>query len=228
MELARARNLTMPWTQAGAAAVVVAQQFNPSVVSQIWLRDNHILAVDEFLDGSIYTDFVVQVRSRPFHMLVLQDQLQFVPAAEVPVVEQQQVIVEKLGAIIDLLPHTPYRALGLNFSWHLTPAADDIGAFSRRLFSRDDQPLYQQFREENAHFGAYLSKEVAGFRLRLDIKPIVVATERGPENRLQFGFNFHRDIGEGGARLIVEGLDHWDEVRQETERIIDSVEARNP
>jgi hypothetical protein len=214
----------MPWTQAGAAAVVVAQQFNPSVVTQIWLRDNGILAVEDFLDGSIFSDFVVQVRSRLFHMLVLQDQLQFVPA--VPDAEQQQLVVRKLGAIIELLPHTPYRALGLNFSWHLTPAGGDIGAFSRSLFTRDDQPLYQNFREGNAHFGAYLSKDVAGFRLRLDIKPIVVATEAGQENRLQFGFNFHRDIGEGGARQVVGGLHHWDEVRQETERIIDSVEAR--
>lgn len=214
----------MPWTQAGAAAVVVAQQFNPSVVTQLWLRDNNILATNDFLDGSIFTDFVVQVRSRSFHMLVLQDQLQFVPA--VPATEQQQLVVNKLGAIINLLPHTPYRALGLNFSWHLTPAGGDIGVATRVLFCRDEYPLYQHFGEANAHFGAYLSKNVAGFRLRLDIKPVVVAVEGGQENRIQFGFNFHRDIADGGAIQIIEGLHRWDEVRQETERIIDSVEAR--
>jgi hypothetical protein len=218
----------MPWTPAGAAAVVVAQQFNPSIFKQSWLVNNRILTSEDFLDGSFHSDFVVQVRSRQFHMLVLQDQLQFVPAIEVPVIEQQALLVEKLGAIVQLLPHTPYRALGLNFSWHLTPAGGDIGVYSRRLFSRDDQPLYQHFREVNAHFGAYLSKDFACFRLRLDIKPIVVAVEGGQENRLQFGFNFHRDIGDGGAPQIIDGLHYWDEVRQETERIIDSVEARRP
>ncbi len=120
----------MPWTQAGAAAVVVAQQFNPSVVTQLWLRDNRVLAAEDFQDGSIFSDYVVQVRSRLFHMLVLQDQLQFVPA--VPAEQQQQLVTERLGAIIQLLPHTPYRALGLNFSWHLTPVGGDIGAATLR------------------------------------------------------------------------------------------------
>jgi hypothetical protein len=216
----------MPWTQAGAAAVVVAQQFNPSVVTQLWLRDNQILAAEDFQDGSIFSDYVVQVRSRLFHMLVLQEQLQFVPA--VPVEQQQQLVTERLGAIVQLLPHTPYRALGLNFSWHLTPPGGDVGGFTRQLFSRDDQPLYQHFSEDNAHFGAYLSKDVAGFRLRLDIKPILVPVDGGQENRIQFGFNFHRDDVEGGALQVIEGLRHWDEVRQETEHIIDSVEARRP
>ena len=216
----------MPWTQAGAAAVVAAQQFNPSVVTQLWLRDNRIIAADDFQDGSIFTDFVVQVRSRLFHMLVLPYQLQFVPA--VPVAEQEQIVVDKLGAIINLLPHTPYRALGLNFSWHLTPPGGDIGGVTRQLFSRDDQALFRHFRDDNAHFGAYMSKDVAGFRLRLDIKPIVVAVDSGQAHRLQFGFNFHRDIREGGAPQIIMGLHDWDEVRQETERIIDSVEARHP
>ena len=145
----------MSWTQAGAAAVVVAQQFNPSVVTQIWLLNNHILAGDDFLDGSIYTDFVVQVRSRPFHMLVLQDQLQFVPAVEVPVAEQEELIVAKLGAIIQLLPHTPYRALGLNFSWHLTPARDDIGAFSRRLFGLAPAGVYRATPVAGRAVGSY-------------------------------------------------------------------------
>ena len=56
----------------------------------------------------------------------------------------------------------------------------------------------------------------------------MVAVEGGQEHRIQFGFNFHRDIGDGGAQQIVEGLNRWDEVRQETERIIDTVEARRP
>src|SRR5947209_950713 len=46
MELARAGDQTMPWTQAGSAAVVVAQQFNPSIITQLWLVGNRLLAAD--------------------------------------------------------------------------------------------------------------------------------------------------------------------------------------
>jgi hypothetical protein len=215
----------MPWTQAGSAVVVLAEQFNPSVVTHLWLKNNRILADEDFQEGSIYSDFLVQVRSRLFHMLVLPDQLQFMPV--VAVAEQQQLITEKLGAIIQLLPQTPYRALDLTFRWHLTTPGDDIGAVTRRLFCCGHQRLYQHFREQEARFGAYLSKNVAGFCLRLDIKPMSVAVEGTQEQRIQFTFHFHRDIGDGGAPQVGEGLKHWDEVRQEAECIIDSVEPIN-
>jgi hypothetical protein len=226
MELARVRNQTMPWTLAGSAAVVVAQQFNPSIVTQLWLVNNRVLAADDFQDGSLYSDYVVQVRSRLFNMLVVPEQLQFVPVG--PPEGHQHLIVEKLGTIVRTLPHTPYRALGLNFSWLLTPASGDVGATTRGLFFHADRPLYQHFREDNAQYGGYLSKDFAGFRLRLDIKSILFPGEGGQENRIQFVFNFHRDAGDGGAGLIEECLRQWDEVRYEAERIIDSVEERRP
>jgi hypothetical protein len=215
----------MPWTQAGAAAVVVAQQFNPSVVSQIWLVNNGLLTADDFQEGSLYSDFVVQVRSRLFHMLVVPEQLQFVPVGSPE--GHQALVVDKLGTIVRTLPHTPYRALGLNFSWHLTPAGGDVRAMTRRLFFRGDLPLYRHFQDDNANYGAYLSKAFAGFRLRLDIRPILVPADEGEENRLQFAFNFQRDVADGAGQ-IEECLHHWDEARHEAERIIDSVEERRP
>jgi hypothetical protein len=216
----------MPWIPAGSAVVVVAHQFNPPIVTQHWLLSNAILAVEDFQQGSLFSDYVVQVRSRLFHLLLVPEQLQFVPV--VPAEEQQALIVERLGKIVTTLPHTPYRALGLNFSWHLTLQDGDIARATRDLFCNVDRPLYQHFNESNAHYGAYLSKDFAGFRLRLDIKPITREGEEDQESRIRFGFNFHLNIGEGGAKEIVEGLNHWNEVREETERIIDSVEARGP
>jgi hypothetical protein len=159
-------------------------------------------------------------------MLVVPEQLQFVPVG--PPERHQALVAEKLGTIVRTLPHTPYRALGLNFSWHLVPETGDVRALTRGLFFRDDRPLYQHFRDGNANYGAYLSKDFAGFRLRLDIRPILVPTERGQENRLQFAFNFQRDVADGGAGQIEECLRHWDEVRREAESIIDSVGERHP
>src|SRR5215471_4775408 len=78
-KLASTGTFSMPWTQAGSAVVIVAQQFNPSIINQLWLVRNEVLADADFQDGSLYSDLVVQVRSRLFHMLVIQEQLQFVP-----------------------------------------------------------------------------------------------------------------------------------------------------
>lgn len=218
----------MPWKGAGAAAVVVAQQFNPSVFSQVWLVRHGLLGEDDFLPGCMFTDVLVQVRSRRFHLLVVPEQLQFVPNA--PSGEQQGVISEKLGTIVRTLPHTPFKALGLNFNWHLTPQDGDVARFTRDLFFREDRALFRSFGAADSQFGGYLSKNVLGFRLKLDVKPIIVNLREGnetrSENRVQFAFNFHADLGENAAQEIEQHLLRWNEVRTESESILDSVEPR--
>jgi len=215
----------MPWTHAGSVAVIVAQQFNSAILSQLWLVRNEILRDEEFQEGSIFSDVVVQVRSTPFQMLVLPDQLQMVPTVSRD--QEQEILLQRLGRLVRELPHTPYRALGLNFAWHLTPADGNIARLSRDMFFVPNRPLHQSFGEENAHFGGYLSKDILGFRLKLDVKPLIVSLEGGRvENRLHFGFNYHFDLQEDAARQIEERLQHWNEVRQESERIVDSIERR--
>ena len=118
---------------AGAAVVIGAQQFNPSVVSQLWLVRHGLLADGDFLPGCFFTDVFVQVRSPRFHLLVVPEQLQFVPT--VPPAEEQALIVEKIGTIVKFLPHTPFKALGLNFAWHLVPRDANFVAFTRTLFA---------------------------------------------------------------------------------------------
>ncbi|HZZ77533.1 MAG TPA: hypothetical protein VFE62_03385 [Gemmataceae bacterium] len=214
----------MPWTQIGAATVVVAQQFNPSVFNQLWLVRHGLLVEGDFLPGCLFTDVLVQVRSRQFHLLVVPEQLQFVP--NVSLQDQQQVISDKVGTIATTLPHTPFKALGLNFDWHLTPHDGDVPRFTRQLFFREDRPLFQRFSGEDARYGGYLSKDVLGFRLKLDVKPIIAQIGDQTEHRVQFAFNYHADLGDNPSQQIAQHLARWNEVRAETEAIIDSVEPR--
>src|SRR5579875_3202168 len=211
----------MPWTSAGSTVVVVAQQFNPSVISQLWLVQHGLLGEDEFQPGCIFTDMFVQVRSRQFHMLVVPEQLQFVP--NVPAGEEQDLLVDKVGTIIQTLPHTPFRALGLIFNWFLVPPDGDVAKLTRQLFFREEPALYRHFATEDAHFGAYLSKDSLGFRLKLDAKPILVPGENGPQARVLFAFNFHADLKEDSAQQIQTCLLQWDNARREAEILIDSV-----
>lgn len=211
----------MPWQPAGSVAVVVAQQFNPSVMNQVWLVKRGVLEEDDLLEGSVFSDMLVQVRSRFFHMLVLPEQMQFVPA--VVAEQQQELLIDKVGTIVQAVPHTPYRGLGLNFNWHLKPGDGDLGRLTRELFATPDRPLYSRFGGDNARFGAYLSKDFCDFRLKLDVKPINVPVNDTIDRRLQFAFNFHAEITEGPDQ-IVERLGHWNEVRQEAKEILEAVE----
>ena len=189
--------------------VIVAHQFNPSVVNQLWLVDNGIVARDEFLEGCVFSDMVVNVNAKDFSLFVSPEQLQFVP--KLPHGAEVNVVQEILGKFVKAVPHTPFSGLGLNFVW--IASEDDIVALTRRLFFRSGEPLYQAFDSADARFGAYMSRDFRGGRMKLDIKPVTLKLlETGQSvDRLQFAFNFHFDIlpGSAGAELICEHLTNW-------------------
>lgn len=215
----------MPWTPAGSTAVVIAQRFNPTAAGEYQLITRGVLKKEEIGEGSIFTDVLIQVRSEQFHMLLLPEQLQFIPA--VPLEEEQQLIIDKLGSLVKSLPVTAYKGLGLNFAWLYESPDGDINRVSRAMFYVEDRLVFSAFGDDNARYGAYLSKDFDGFRMKLDIKPVSVPVDGGSlEHRLQFAFNFHRDLGAGGALEICERLGKWNKVRAEAERIIDAIERR--
>lgn len=211
----------MPLELVASNTVIVAHQFNPSVMSQLWLVRNGLLGEDDFLPGCLFTDVIAQVRAREFQLVVVPPQCQFVPTVEAE--REQDLVVAKVGVIVRSLPHTPYRGIGLNFIWHLAPEDGDVPGTSRALFFRDGGPLHQEFTDENSRFGAYMSKDALGARLKLDAKPIIVDQHQDSERELiQFSFNYHRDIAgdEDAVECIEQILHRWNEARDESSRIV--------
>jgi hypothetical protein len=194
----------------GSSVVVVAQNFNPSVTSQLWLVRNGVVPEGEFLPGCIFTDVLVQVRTRRFSLLFTPEQFQFVSTPSEA--DTHALMRETIGRVIETLSHTPYRALGLNFTWHLLPEGSDVGGLSRRLFFVPERPLFRDFDVPDASFGSYLSRDLLGFRLKLDVKPVTVTPPgSGPEQRLQLLYNFHADLPEGeqAVERLQEHLRRW-------------------
>jgi hypothetical protein len=204
----------------GANTVVVANQFNPSIVTQLWLVRNGLLKEDDFKPGCIFTDMVVHVKARDFTLMVVDAQCQFAPCKDR--LDDQELVVDKVGSLVRLLPETPYRAVGLNFLWHLVPEDGDVPAISRGLFFTSDGPLHREFDDPTARFGAYMSKDAFGARLKLDVKPIIVEQDTVRKERIQFAFNLHLDIAEADDPVArIQGmLGCWSAVREETSRIV--------
>ena len=212
---------SMPLELVASNSVIVAHQFNPSIVKDLWLVRHSVLEEGDFRPGCVYTDVVARVFTANFQLLVVPQQCQFTPLVDAEL--QQHLLVEKLGAIVQALPHTPYRAIGLNFTWHLVPSDDDIPAISRGLFYLEDGPLHREFSGVDARFGAYMSKDAFGGRLTLDAKPIVVNEhEDNEQERVQFAFNLHRDVGNehDPVGAINQVLHRWDDMRKESSRIV--------
>jgi len=208
---------------ATSAVVVVANFFNPSVVNHLWLVRNGLLGEDELQpnSGSMFTDALVQVLTARFALLVTPEQLQFMPAPTEP--EPERLIVEKVGRLVEILPHTPFRALGLNFTWQVKPETGDLRRLTRQLFYKEETPLYREFSSDDANFGAYLSRDFGGFRLKLDIRPITVPRQESVEYALQMLFNYHADLDPNAAptERIHLLLRRWREVSEEARRLVD-------
>ncbi len=215
----------MAITCVGSNVVIAAKQFNPSVLSQIWLVKHQIIAENEFEPHSVFTDVIVQVRTKRFQLVAIPEQFQFAPAADEN--NAASLIEDKVGKIVSELSHTPYRGIGMNFLWHLAPNEEAMAALTRRIFFHENTNPFKSFDTADAHFGAYMSKNIFGGRLRLDIRPVP-----SPDNKqqyLQFSFNFNRDINEGedSVAIIKEAISHWNDAQDEAKSIIQSIETTN-
>ena len=200
-------------------AVIVANSFNPSVFSPLWLVKQKLAEEDEILPGAIQSEVVTNVRTKRYALLVMPQQLQFVPAAPDLAADLAAGVV---GRIIETLPHVPYTAAGINFVWFADPAEEGVATASRRLFFREG-PVFRHFGEPDAHFGTYMSKAVLGGRLKLDIKPVTLkkgVSDAAP-HRLQFIFNFHRDATDVGS--LVEHIGRWRDFEHLARQIMDDL-----
>jgi hypothetical protein len=204
-----------------ANVVVVAQQFNPSILSEIWLAKHGIVPEGAKTGEWLLTNQVVKIGTTDFIIMAIPERLQFTPVNATG--DVQGLIEEKMGGIVDLLPHTPYSAVGLNFEWIVTTT--DLAQFASRLrqeFTNENAPLYDAFREEDARFGAYLSKNVLRFRMGVNILPISGKTDDSPIEGLQYRFNFTRELVQGDPVEQIHGaIRRWTEARDLSEEIFE-------
>lgn len=210
---------------AASSVVVLAQHFNPSVVGQYWLVKNNIVSPDEIQVGAVFTDMFVQVPTRDFNLLITPENCQIAVSTHVAAEKQQGLVIDHLGKIVELLPHTPYTAVGVNFVWHFFPD-DGIEVACRRFFFSKGVALHQLFDASDARFGGYLSKNWKSFRLRLDARPIIMSLPDGQQRELiQLAFNYHRGVLglPQPWQDVLDTLKEWDAARENSLSIVDSI-----
>jgi len=208
----------MSWLENPPAVVILARQFNLSILTRKWLSKNGLMPDDEdAVEGFLFSEQLVQVTTPEFALVVLPEQLQFIIREKAN--DPEKMVREILGQLITKLPHTPYKAIGVNFNWHFVPEEGGTESVTRTMFFSAEKPIFQRFDDPTARFGTYMSRDFNTFRLKMNIHPIRVETEPGVgEDRIFFGFNFHQDVPTGEERvaeLLVDGLGKWADLRQE-------------
>jgi hypothetical protein len=169
-------------------SVVIAQNVNATIFSQLWLVEKGLVGRDEFGDGCVFSPGFCQVQTASYSLLVLPDRMQMTIYQNAS--DPQATVRNLLGKIVEFLPETPYRAVGLNFNWHLTYPDGSPEHSTRRWFFHENA-ISTAFGSADCRFGAYYSKDVFdGVRLRLNASPIV----HEGQQLLGLAFNFNRDL----------------------------------
>ena len=207
-----------------AAVVLVAQEFNPSILSEHWLAKNGIITDDPEQRQIVLVPGLAQIVTRTFVIEARADRFQ-VTIRDPLGGDAQGVVSSTAGQIAQLLPETPYSAVGLNFHWQTTTRdTAAMAAGQRSLFAKDDSVVHGFFASDDARFGAYASTDSLGFRLKLNIVPTREDTDDGPAEGLNYQFNFHRNLPDPDTAVadVGEALAKWSEARDHSGHIFET------
>jgi hypothetical protein len=205
--------------------VVIASTFNVNILSTVWLFENQIFTNKE-LKGATSSPLIVEAQSNDFRLLLIPERLQF--SINPKYKKAKKLILSKIGKLIELLPHTPFTAAGLNFTYYVTPSDKDIYKLSRSLFCNEKSKLFNDLEEENVRFGGYFSKDLLGTRFKVDVKPIIVTMNNIKKEMLQFSFNFNMNLNQDDDYTkIIDLFNKLDEAKTICKKLINKVNQKD-
>jgi len=202
-------------------AVLIANQVNLSIFTQLWLVENNVIHKDEFTQEAFFTPMAVNIKTPKFAFLVIPDRIQV--SIDGGPEGSLDILKRTLGKVSELLPHTPYQALGFNYVYTVQlPPQGSLEKSSQTLFMKLEGLFKDEFSSSDARFGIYLSKTVSGARLRLEIKP---ATEnKSGAEVLIAAFNFQRDLKSPGD--ISAMIDSWETHLHSSDKLANALNSR--
>jgi hypothetical protein len=203
--------------------VVVARQFNPTILNQHWLIANAIVREGELdLGESVFSPPFVQFCSAEFEFQAIPDRIQL--SIKGAASDKHELVKRLMVGVVSRLPETPYSAIGINFLWRYGPLSAP-SAIQKRLFFNPTTPLADVFNTPDARYGAYYSMEAIGFRMKLTAVPMRTGNPDEPATAefLDLNFNFHKDVSSHVEILSL--LEKWSEAKSKSEEIAVKIET---
>jgi len=200
--------------------VITAKDFNVSIFKPFWLMKNSIFREEELQGNIIITPPAVQIPTENFQFMILPDRIQMSMPRQYTDAEAD--IGRILGGIVKTLPHTPYKGLGINFNYFVSPEAEEtFSSWNRNLLASTLSNKIQSPKDKNARFGSYVSFDVIGTRLKIDIKPVkasknivkIYKSWHAGQDLLRVNLNFHSDVinADSPSDFILDKLGKWTE-----------------
>jgi len=193
-----------PFTLSGTNIVILARNYNPSIVSKEWLYEKNI--VRETVTNFVHTPPLSVVETERISFVLDENRLQISLKS---ITTESIESLPKIAAIfVSCLPETPFVAVGFNYTYNIPKETSRL----KTLFAIDNTKLKELF-SENCEVGLIVSFPFKAFIGRMTAPPI-----RGKITRITMDFNFHSDSH--GADEVKKRLKLYPETIEKTEEIL--------
>lgn len=196
--------MSNPFTLRGTNIVILARNYNPSIVSKEWLYEKNI--VKETVTNFVHTPPLSVVETERISFVLDENRLQI--SLKSITTESIESLPKIAAGFVSCLPETPFVTIGFNYSYNIPKETSRL----KSLFAIDDTKLKELF-SENCEVGLIVSFPFKAFIVRMTAPPI-----RGKITRITMDFNFHSDSR--GAVEVKKRLKLHPETIEKTEEIL--------
>lgn len=189
-----------------ADIVILASAHNPSIIAPDWLKANSLIAEEpkDFMHTPAFSAF----ESESFVLIVDPQRLQVI--AKKYDAETLKSLYGIAKNYIKLLPHIPYKALGINFVWTVHPDEGSCPSSIRVTLNRGN--LESIFEGHDLNYGGIVYAKKAPYTLKLIVEP-------KPEHGFIYNFNYHHELTDLSTNGIVALIEDFT-IRYEHSSII--------
>ena len=167
-----------------ANILILASNYNPSIVSKEWLYQKGIFT--ETVRNFVHTPVFTLVESEDFSLVVDEERLQITVRKVTPdSLNASASIAEKF---VDILTETPYKGIGLNYHYTFPREGYDL----HTILSPNDAKL-SELLSSTYEVGATVVFEFEKFIVTFTVSPSLVK-----EQQIRMRFNFHSNIANVG------------------------------
>jgi len=160
--------------------VVLASNYNPSIVSKDWLYQRGIFT--EKVDNFMHTPILAVIENQNFGLVVDEQRLQIT----IKRITQDNLTNANdiVSRFTDILPETPYKGIGFNYQYAIKEEICNLDS----IFSPKRSKLRATF-SQDYELGSMIVFSFGGFVTTFTVAPSIIK-----EQPIRISFNFHADV----------------------------------
>ena len=192
------------FTLRSANIIILARNYNPSIVSKEWLYQKNI--IKEPVANFIHTPPLSLVETERVSFVLDEDSLRI--SLKTVSSEGIEALPNIATKFVSCLPETPFKAVGFNYGYHIAKESSRLEA----LFSPNSAKLKELF-SGSYEIGEVVIFSFKGFSVRMRAFP-----SREEATKIPIDFNFHSDSQD--VKAVEERLRLYPQTLEKAEGVL--------